>query len=177
MGLWKMKFDFLDLGTVVGVHGLQGELRVKPMCDTPAFFRQFTTLYYDAQGQKPVSVVGVREHKQLALLKLEDITTAEQAHALRGKLLYFKRSDAKLGDGQYFIAELVGCEVYDFADGLHYGEICDVTSPGRHDVWHIRMNNGKEVLIPVIDDVVKHVDIAAGRVEITMLAGLIDAND
>ncbi|MCL2532258.1 MAG: ribosome maturation factor RimM [Oscillospiraceae bacterium] len=171
-----MKLDYLELGTIVGVHGLQGELRVKPMCDSPAFFQQFATLYYDAQGQKPVRVVGVREHKLLALLKLEGITTAEQAHALRSKVLYFKRSDAKLDDDQYFIAELVGCAVYDAANGTHYGEICDVTSPGRHDVWHIRMTDGRALLIPVIDDVVKHVDIAAGRVEITMLAGLMDAN-
>ena len=171
-----MKLDYLELGTIVGVHGLQGELRVKPMCDSPAFFAQFATLYYDAHGQQPVRVMGVREHKQLALLKLEGITSAEQAHAFRSKVLYFKRDDAKLDDDQYFIAELVGCGVYDVADGTHYGEISDVTSPGRHDVWHIRMHNNKEVLIPVIDDVVKHVNIAAGRIEIAMLPGLIDAN-
>jgi len=169
-----MTLEYLEIGTIVGVHGLQGELRVKPMCDSPAFFAQFTTLYYDAHGQQPVRVVGVREHKQLALLKLEGITTAEAAHSLRSKVLYFKRNDAELDDDQYFIAELLGCGVYDAADGTHYGEISDVTSPGRHDVWHIRMTDGRALLIPVIDDVVKHVDIAAGRVEIIMLAGLLD---
>ena len=169
-----MMAEFLEIGVIVGAHGLQGELRVNPSCDSPAFFKQFNVLYYDAQGQKPVRVVSVREHKNLALLFLEGISSVEAAQALRNRRLFFKRADAQLEEGQYFIAELVGCEVFDAEHGTLYGTLSDVSQPGAHDVWHIKMDNGREVLIPVIDDVVKKVDVQSRRIEIIMLDGLLD---
>jgi len=167
--------DYLEIGTIVGTHGLHGELRVKPSCDSPEFFKQFATLYHDAQGQRPVRLLGVRQHKNLALLRLEGVDSAEAAQALVRQRLFFRRAEASLEEGRYFIVELIGCEVYDANDGTHYGQICDVSQPGANDVWYIRQPNGRELLIPVIDDVVKHVDIAAGRVEIIMLPGLAEA--
>ena len=170
-----MRLDYLEIGVIVGAHGLQGELRVNPSCDSAGFFRQFDTLYYDAQGQKPVRVVGLREHKRLVLLRLEGVETVEAAQLLRNRRLFFRRADAALEEGQYFIAELIGCAVYDANDPtLCYGELSDVSQPGANDVWHIKMSGGRELLIPVIDDVVKRVDIEQRRVEIVPLDGLLD---
>jgi len=167
--------DYLEIGRIVGAHGLQGELRVNPSCDSLGFFRQFDTLYYDAQGTKPVRVVGMREHKRLALLRLEGVETVEAAQLLRNRRLFFRRADAALEEGQYFIVDLIGCEVYDANDSaLYYGKLSDVSQPGANDVWHIKMNDGREVLIPVIDDVVKRVDTKSRRVEIVMLDGLLE---
>ena len=168
-----MLLDYLEIGVIVGAHGLQGELRVKPSCDSADFFRQFDTLYYDAAGTKPVRVAGLREHKNLALLRLEGVDTAEAAQRLRNRRLFFRRADARLEEGQYFIAELVGCEVFDATEpALCYGKLSEVSQPGANDVWHIATPEGREVLIPVIDDVVRQVDIANRRVEIVMLDGL-----
>jgi len=165
--------DYLEIGIIVGTHGLRGELRISPSCDSADFFRQFSMLYFDAQGLKPVRVLSMREHKNLALLRLEGIGTAEAAQALKNQRLFFRRADAQLEEGQYFIAELIGCEVFDAAEpSLRYGKISDVSQPGANDVWHIKMGDGREVLIPVIPDVVKNVDIANRRIEITLLDGL-----
>jgi len=167
--------DYLEIGVVVGVHGLQGELRVNPSCDSAGFFRQFNTLHYDAQGNRPVRVVGLREHKNLVLLRLEGVDTAEAAHALRNQRLFFRRADTALEEGQYFIADLIGCGVYDAHDSMRcYGELSDVSQPGANDVWHIKTPQGRELLIPVIDDVVKLVDIENRRVEIIPLDGLLE---
>jgi len=170
-----MTGGFLEIGTIVGTHGIHGELRVNPACDSPEFFRQFHTLYYDAQGQRSVRVLGAREHKNLALLRLEGISSIEAAQALRNRTLFFRRADARLEEGQFFIAELLGCAVYDANDpALRYGVICDVSQTGANDVWHIQTPEGKEILIPVIDDVVKAVDVAGGRIEVVMLEGLLE---
>ena len=171
-----MIHDFLEIGTIVGTHGIHGELRVNPACDGPEFFAGFDMLYYDARGENPVRVMGVRAHKNLALLRLEGVDSIEAAQALRSKTLFFRRADARLEEGRYFIAELIGCAVYAFGEpDLCYGEICDVSQTGANDVWHIRTRDGGEVLIPVIGDVVKAVDVEAGRVEIVMLEGLGEA--
>ena len=165
--------EYLELGTVVGTHGLQGELRVHPACDSPAFACQFPLLFFDGAGERPIQVTGARAHKNVALLRLEGIASIEAAQALKNQTLYFRRADAHLEEGQYFIAELLGCAVFDAADpALCYGEISGVSKTGANDVWHIRTPQGAEVLIPVIPDVVGEVDIAAGRALITPLPGL-----
>jgi len=165
--------EFLELGAVVGAHGLQGELRVHPACDSPAFACQFPLLYYDRAGRRPVRVIGARKHKNVALLRLEGVDTIEAAQALKSQTLWFRRADSRLEEGQYFIAELLGCAVVDAGDpALCYGEICGVSKTGANDVWHIRTPQGFEVLIPVIPDVVKEVDPAAGRAAIAPLEGL-----
>ena len=168
-----MTLDFLEIGTIVGTHGLQGELRVNPACDGPEFFRQFRTLYYDARGRAPVEVLGVRAHKHLALLRLAGVDSIEAAQALKQRRLFFRRADARLEEGRYFIAELLGCQALDAqTPELCYGTLCDVSQTKANDVWHIRRPDGRELLIPVIPDVVKRVDTAAGRVWVTMLPGL-----
>jgi len=167
--------DYLEIGTIVGAHGIHGEVRVNPACDSPEFFAGFDTLYFDPVGQMPVRVVQARAHKNVALLRLEGVDTLEAAQALRSKRLFFRRTDARLEEGRCFIAELLGCAVLDAQDpALRYGVISDVSQTGANDVWHIRTDGGREILIPVIDDVVKRVDIEAGRVEIAMLPGLME---
>ena len=165
--------EYLELGAIVGAHGLQGELRVHPACDSPDFACQFATLFFDAAGQRPVRVIGARKHKNVALLRLEGVGSIEAAQALKDQTLWFRRADARLEEGRYFIAELLGCAVFDAADpAVCYGEICGVSQTGANDVWHICTPESPEVLIPVIPDVVGEVDVAAGRVLITPLPGL-----
>ena len=170
-----MRQDFLEIGTIVGTHGIHGELRVNPACDSPEFFAGFDVLYYDAQGRDSVRVLGARANKNIALLRLEGVASMEAAQALRNKTLFFRRADARLEEGRYFIAELLGCEVYDAeSPGVCYGVISDVSQTGANDVWHIQTPGGREILIPVIGDVVKNVDVGAGRVEVAMLEGLLE---
>jgi 16S rRNA processing protein RimM len=165
--------NFLEIGTVTGPHGIHGELRVNPACDSPAFFAGFDVLYFDPQGKEPVRVLSARPHKNVALLRLEGVDSVEAAQALISRVLFFRRADARLEEGRCFIAELLGCEVFDANDpALRYGVLCDVSQTGANDVWHIKTPAGKEILIPAIDDVVKTVDVEAGRIEVVMLEGL-----
>ncbi len=169
-----MKYDYLEIGTIVGTHGIRGELRVLPACDSPAFFRGFSLLYWDDKGARPVRVLGAREHKNVALLRLEGVENIEAAEALRGRKLWFRRADARLAEGQYFIAELLGSRVLNANDrSVCYGTLSDASrAGGANDVWHIRRADGSEALIPVIDEVVRAVDIDAGEILITPLEGL-----
>ncbi|MDR3313095.1 MAG: ribosome maturation factor RimM [Oscillospiraceae bacterium] len=168
-----MKLHFLEIGTIVGTHGIRGELRVLPACDSPAFFRGFSLLYWDDHGAQPVRVLGARPHKNVALLLLEGVASIDDAEALRGKKLWFRREDAQLEEGQYFIAELLDCRVLDFDDRSRcYGTLQDVSSTAANDIWHIRQADGSEALIPVIDEVVQTVDIDRAEILITPIKGL-----
>ncbi len=168
--------DYLEIGEITGTHGVRGEMRVNPWCDTPGFMSAFKTLYLDEKGEKPVKV-SARPHGNIALIRMEGIDTVEQARKLRGCVLWMKRSDAHLPEGRYFIAELTGCSVFD-ADNpsLCYGILTDVSETGANDVWHITKDS-KEYLIPAIPDVVIETDVAAGRILIRPLKGIFDDED
>ena len=170
--------DYLELGQIVGTHGIRGELRVNPWCDTPEFAKKFKTLYFDSKGTNSVKVVSCRPHGNVILLALEGIDSIDKAEKYKNRILYIKRSDAHLPDGVWFIEELIGCNVYDADDNsVCYGEISDVSETGANDVWYITDENGNEYLIPAIKDVVIKTDVKNNSVFIRPLKGIFDDAD
>lgn len=165
--------EYLELGQVVSTHGIKGEVRFNPWCDTPDFVKKFKTLYFDHKGEKAVKVISARPHGNVAILLLEGIDDVDKAKALKNTVLYMKRSDAKLSKGTWFIQELFDCTVIDVQTGKELGVICDVSETGANDVWHIKTSKG-EVLIPAIKQVVVDVDVEVGIVKINVLKGLFD---
>ncbi len=125
-----------------------------------------------------MQIKSARPHGNIVILAIKDVDTVEKAQKLRGKILYIKRSDAKLPEDSFFIAELIGCTVYD-ADNPEkiYGIISDVSETGANDVWHIKAENGREYLIPAIPDVCIETDVAENRVVIRPLKGIFDDED
>ena len=169
--------EYLEIGEITGTHGVRGEVRLNPWCDSPEFVVGFKTLYFDGNGSCAAKLKAVRPHGNIVLLKIDGVDTVEQAQKLRGKILYMKRSDAKLPEGHYFIAELMGCRVLDADDeSICYGTLTDVSETGANDVWHITNEKG-EYLIPAIPDVVIETDVALNRVFIRPLKGIFDDED
>ena len=170
-----MQKRYLEVGQIVSTHGVRGEVRVQPWCDDVAFMKHFRTLYRSGDGTRPVRVQSCREHGRVAILKLEGVDSPEQGQLLRGQVLWCDREDAPPVDGWY-IQDLLGCRVIDADDDeVQYGTLTDVFSTGANDVWTVTDAAGKEYLLPVIDDVVRGVDVAAGVVRITPLKGIFDA--
>lgn len=170
--------SFLEIGEIVGTHGVRGEIRVNPWCDTPDFMTKFKTLYFDSNGGCAVQVKSARPHGNIVLLTINDVDSVEKAQKLRGKVLYMKRSDAKLPKGKYFIAELIGCRVFDADDESKcYGTLTDVSPTGANDVWHITDEGGREYLIPAIPDVVISTDVENDSIIIRPLKGIFDDED
>ena len=99
--------EYLEVGQIVGTHGVRGEMRVNPWADGPEFMKQFKTLYYDNSGEKSVKVISARPHGNVVILKLDGIDTVEAASAMRNRVLFIKRDDAKIAKGSYFISELI----------------------------------------------------------------------
>lgn len=167
-----MKLAYIEAGEIVGTHGVRGEMRLNPWCDSPEFIKNFKTLYLDGEGKNPVKVVSSRPHGNIALVKLEGVDTMDRAQAMRGTVLWFRRDDARLPGDRYFIAELIGCRVVDDGDGsVYYGTVTDCAETGANDIWYLE-KDGKEYIIPVIDDVVKSVNVAENIIRITPLKGL-----
>lgn len=163
---------FLEIGKIVAVQGLKGEMRVDPWCDSPDFLCEFEQLYFN-KGETPVTVVRARPHKNIVLMKIEGVDTPEDAQKLRGKILYMDREDVELEEGCYFVQDLIGLEVIDSDDNTVYGKLSQVTATGANDVYHIK-NGENEYLIPAIPDVIVKTDIENGQLLIRKIEGLFD---
>lgn len=167
----------LNVGKIVNTHGIRGELRVWPQTDFPEirFKAGGRLLMIPPEAGEPVSVEvqSAREHKNVYIVKLKGFDNINEVERFKGWALKVAESErVPLPEGEYYIRDIVGCEVVtDEAELL--GIVADVLSPGANDVWVIDLQNGKQLLLPVIDDVVLHVDVKAKRIQVHLMEGLL----
>ena len=166
---------YLEAGQIVGTHGVRGEVRVQPWCDSPQQFATFKKLYWDKEGKQPVKLKA-RPHKNIALALLEGVDTVEAAQVLRGKMLYVDRKDIKLPKGHYLVQDLIGITIVDADTGVTYGTLTDVSQTGANAVYHMQTEKGV-VLIPAIPDVVIDIDTKKDVLRLRPMKGLLDDDE
>ena len=127
-------------------------------------------------GYISLEVENARPQKNLVILKFKGIDNINDIEKYKGQGLYVtKENRVELKDDEYFIADLIGCEVYvDTDSDKKFGTISDVMETGANDVYEITLENGKTVLVPAIKECILNVDIEGGRVDIHLLEGLMD---
>lgn len=101
-----MKKQYLEIGKIVNTHGIRGDIKVQPWCDSPDFLAEFDTLY--RKDQSPIVITSAKVHKGCVLMHVEGVDTVEQAQALRGMTLYMNRDDVELEEGAFFIQDVIG---------------------------------------------------------------------
>lgn len=170
-----MKKEFLEIGKIVGTHGVKGMVRIQPWSDDGEFLAQFKKFYL-SDGNEKIELNKITPHGNVVIAAIKGINTIEQAEKLRNKVLYIKRDDADLPEGRYFISEILGAQVFDADSGDLLGILADVSPTGANDVWHIK-NGENEYLVPAIPDVIIDVDINTDTVKIRPLKGIFDDED
>ena len=167
-----MRKQYLECGKIVSTHGVRGELRVQPWCDSPEYLTGFKTLYLK-NGESAVTVENARVSKNVVLIKLAGVDTLDDAVNMRGRVLFMDRNDAPDTGGE-FIQDLLGLDVIDADSGRLWGKLADVLPTGANDVYVVKDDAGKERLVPVIPDVIVETDIDGGFIRIRPLKGLFD---
>ncbi len=171
-----MKKEFLEIGKIVGTHGVRGMVRIQPWCDGIDFLKGVKNFFTDDNGKNKLLCEKIAENGNVFIAKFSGVDSIEAAESYRNRVIYISRNDVRLENGRYFIQDIIGCTVIDAENGITYGIISDVSATGANDVWHIK-KDGKEYLIPVIPPVVSNVDIDSGIVKITPLEGIFDDED
>ena len=162
-----MKNQFLEAGQIVNTHGIQGEVKIVPWCDTPEFLCQFDTLYIDA---KPVKVLATRVHKGNVLATLEGVSDVNAAMALKGKTVSIDRTGVELPEGRHFIADLMGLDVIDAATGEKLGVVADVLTPPTHEVYVVKGEH--EYMIPAVDEFLAETNVDGGYIKVRLIEGM-----
>ncbi len=166
--------EVLQVGVITTVHGVRGEVKVFPTTDDVNRFKKLKEVILDTGREKiTLEIEGVKFFKQMVILKFKGIDTLDDVAKYRQAGLYVTRSNAvKLDRDEYFIADLIGVEVYDESDQL-IGVLEDVIATGANDVYTIRMTDGRELLLPAIKQCVLDVDVQGRRMKVHVLEGLL----
>lgn len=167
--------QYLEIGKIVNTHGLRGDLKVVPWCDDPELLCEFDTLYL-GNSFRAVEITAARVQKGCVLLHIDGVNTTEEANQLRGQVLYIDRDEVELEEGTYFIQDLIGLKVLDADTNQCYGRLTDVLQTGANDVYEVKEETGKTILIPAIPDVVLETNLEEGVMLIRPLEGLFDAD-
>ena len=166
--------EILQVGIITTTHGVKGEVKVFPTTDDTNRFKKLREVILDTGKEKiTLEIEGVKFFKQMVILKFKGIDTLDDVAKYRQAGLYVTRDTAvKLGKDEYFIADLIGMEVYDEFDQL-IGSLEDVIETGANDVYVIRMTDGRELLLPAIRQCILNVDAQGGRMQVHVLEGLV----
>ncbi|MGC4107746.1 MAG: ribosome maturation factor RimM [Thermomicrobiales bacterium] len=139
---------YLTEGVLAGSHGVRGEIKMRILTDQPDHLTTVTRVFI-GEPPAPMRLLGVREHGDMLLIRLEGVTTPEQAKELSGKAVKIAGSDARpLAEGEYFLFQLIGLTVQD-EQGEAIGTVADLIETGAHDVLVITPSaGGQDILIP-----------------------------
>lgn len=156
--------DFLSVGQIINTHGVRGELKVYPLTDDIKRFRKLKNVYIDSVLK---NIVWCKLQSDKVILKIEGIDSIEEAQKYKNKYIEVSREEAvKLSDGEYFIADIIGCKVFD-SNNTELGTVYDVIKTGSNDVYWVK---GKtEVLVPALKDIVLNIDVNENKIIIKPL--------
>jgi len=159
----------LTVGTISGVHGVHGELKVRLATDTPEHLRRIKRVWIGEEAA-PRRLLGVRFHAGQALIRLGGVTTPEAGRALQGQPLRIAGGEAApLAPGEYFLYQLIGLEVFD-ETGTLLGRVSDLMETGAADVFVVEpAGGGPDLLLPNLPHVVLAIEPAARRMVVRPL--------
>ncbi len=164
----------LEIGQIVNTFGIKGMVKVKPFTDDIRRFDELKTVYVEKNSTKTeYEIEEVKYHKDMVLIKFKGIDKVEQAEMLRNSYLTVSRNSVeKLEEGRYYIVDLLGLEVYTDEQVL-LGTLEDIFNTGSNDIYVVKDKQGKQILLPAIQDVIKQIDIENKKIIVHLLPGLI----
>ena len=153
------------IGRVGAAHGIRGEVRIIPLTDFPA---RFAALREVMVGDELLHIESVKPQGKNFLMRFREYTVREDAQKLTGRLLTVARAEAApLDEGEYYVFDIVGLTVYDEEDN-ELGTVENVLRTGSNDVYAVRSEDGREILIPALRKVVRTIDVPNGRMTVRL---------
>jgi len=162
--------ELFDIGIVTGVHGIKGDIKIFPYSnDSQNLINQ---KYFMADGVKRY-ISYARIQDKYIIVHLEGTESREDAEALKNTIFSLPRElAAPLGEGQYYMDDIIGCRVY---EGEKYlGIVDDIIETGANDVYSVIAKDKSELLIPALKSVIQNIQIELKRIDVILPEGLVD---
>ena len=165
---------YLEIGQIVNTFGIKGMVKVKPFTDNIERFSNLEKIYIkNKSGQTEYKIQEIKYHKNMVLIKFEGIENPEQADLLRNSYLIVDReTEEPLEPGRYYIVDMIGLDVFT-DDNEYLGKLEDIYNTGSNDIYVVKNELGKQVLLPAIEDVIKNIDMDSKKVIVHLIPGLV----
>ena len=165
---------YLEIGQIVNTFGIKGMVKVNPFTDNIRRFDKLKKVYIGSVKEKEeIENEEVKYHKKMVLIKFKDINNPDEANLLRNKYLFIDRKDEDpLEEGIYYIVDMLGLDVYTDENEL-LGTLDDIYNTGSNDIYVVKNELGKQILLPAIKDVIKEVNLEEKKIIVHLIPGLI----
>ena len=162
-----------QIGVITQTHGIKGEVKVFPTTDDVKRFKRLEKVTIDSGKKRfEAEIESVKFFKQFVILKFKGFDTIEDVQPYKqAKLLVDREHAVRLRKDEYFVADLIGTKVVS-DEGTELGVMTDVIETGANDVYVVENDKKEQILLPVIPDVVKKVDIKEKKIIVKLLNGL-----
>ena len=169
-----MKQEYFEIGQIVNTFGIKGFVKINPFTDDMERFEELNSVLVVKNKELiEMQIEEVKYQKNVVLVKFKGIEDINMAEKFKGCYIKIKREDArKLPEGTYFIADLIGLKVYD-DNGNLLGKVDDIYNNKVHDIYVIKNDLGKQILLPSTKEVIKQVDVDNGEIVVHLIDGLV----
>jgi len=166
--------QYLEVGQIVNTFGIKGQVKVVPFTNDIERFDELRKVYImNRKNRKEVEIENVKYHKNMVLLKFKGLDKIEDVEIFKNCYLEIDRKDGKpLEEGEYYIIDLIGLDVYT-DEGTHLGKVDDIYNTGSNDIYVVKDELGKQILLPYIDDVIKEINLESHKIIVHLIEGLV----
>ncbi len=169
-----MKQEYFEIGQIVNTFGIKGFVKVNPFTDDMERFAELkSVLVVKNKELIEMQIEEIKYQKNVVLIKFKGIEDINMAEKYKGCYIKIKRENArKLPKDTYFIADLIGMQVYDEQGNL-LGKVNDIYNNKVHDIYVIKDDLGKQILLPSTKEVIKQIDMDNDRIVVHLIEGLV----
>lgn len=164
---------YLTVGFLRRPHGVRGEMIMDIHTDFPERLRAGTKVFL-GETHQPARLASARPHGTSMLVSFRGADTPEQAGRWRNTWVYVTAADRPpLPGGEVYQHQILGLRVVT-DEGRALGILADIFDTGANRVYAVKTAEGKEILLPAIDDVILGIDLEKAEIKVHLLEGLIE---
>ena len=177
------RVEKIKIGKIVNAVALRGEVKVYHYSDYKERFEELDEILVERNAAKKRAVESyaierVRYQKDMVILKLKGVDDRNAAEALKDCDVFITEADLReLPEDTFYVRDLIGCRVVNLQEGTESSEeigvITDVLQNSAQDIYQVKTEAGKEVLIPAVGEFVKEINIDEKVVKVSLIPGFI----
>lgn len=168
-----MDNSYIEFGKIVNTHGLKGEMKIYSNTNRENIILKLKEVNI---SETAYEVQSIKMIKNMFLVKLKGIDTIEQAEKFLDKKIERKIDQKEITESEknqeYFIKDLMGMDVFNETD-VYIGKLKEVFETGANDVYQVVTDDGKEILLPAIKQVILDVDLKNKKIKVKIMEGLL----
>ena len=163
--------ELVNIGTVTGTHHLNGAVKVTSIFqDIDVIISEKVML--EKNGEKKLCTVKSvkRINDKKLIIEFTEISNINDAKSLNGYQIKIRRDLLpERTEDDFYYNDLLGMKI--FEKGEHLGDLLDILETAAHDILIVVNDQGREILVPMVDNFVKKIDFETGKIEVELIEG------